>query len=76
MHAWRLFLLEKRHERGKACNDQNTFNFIRPQHVCNSFLSAVALLWEGSPWTSIFVAARLSNDESLHVPRRVSKPYS
>jgi hypothetical protein len=43
VHAWRLFLLEKRHERGKACNDQNTFNFIRPQHACISFLSAVAL---------------------------------
>jgi hypothetical protein len=43
MHAWRSFLLEKRHERGKACNDQNTFNFIRPQHACISFLSAVAL---------------------------------
>jgi hypothetical protein len=29
--------------RGKACNDQNTFKFSRPQHVCNFLLSAVAL---------------------------------
>jgi hypothetical protein len=28
MHAQHFFQLEKRHERGKACNDQDTFNFL------------------------------------------------
>jgi hypothetical protein len=35
------------------------------------FLFFPRLLWEGSLWTSIFAAARLSSDGSLQVPWKV-----
>jgi hypothetical protein len=65
MHGVNL-LLKGTHETGKACNDQNTFNFIRPQHACISFLSAIA--W-GCLWILGFVATRLSDVESIWLLR-------